>query len=133
MAEQVPTDIGKVEGAATGQGEQRKSDEGVGDDEGWDVVLVNKNVKCYACGRYGHYAKDKSKIGVPGKGKSKRKSKGKGTGGFGGGWTGKGKPKWGKVDGKGKGLGKGYQGACWNCAERDTNQPSGGFPNCTVG
>ena len=101
-------DIGGLEGEETGIEEKNEQEEGHGGDEGWDLDAVNRNVKCYACQGFGHYARDcawdKKKIGDQGK------SKGKGKGqypGKGGGKKGGGK--------KGGGKGKGSSVVCWNC------------------
>ena len=108
-----PMDIGGLEGEKTGTGDKKEQTEGYGGEEEWDVDAVNKNVKCYACNGFGHYARDcawdKKKIGEQGKakGKGEWQPKGKGGGKKGGGKKGAGK--------KGGGRGKGSWVVCWNC------------------
>jgi len=123
----VPMEIGMVDG-----------EEHYGEDEygrlpyHYDVDEVWPATQCYACGNYGHLARNcpgtaKGNQSGKGKGKSKGKSKGetmgkgakgqeKGKGGYKGvKGAGGGKAYFdGKGFGRGSG-GKGYQGECWRC------------------
>ena len=118
MAKPVPMDVSGLERGGDGQpwaGGGDGGDQGQGQ---WDVDAVRNSsgIKCYACGKYGHMARDcvwdRKKIGSKGK-------DGKGGGQWNkGGKQGKGNPGGGKgggkgKDGKGKGKGKGPQ--CWTC------------------
>ena len=85
MSRPIPMDIGGSEGERTGIEDKNEQEEGYGGDEGWDGDAVSKNVKCYACQGFGHYARDcawdKKKIGDLGKSKGKGKGQYQGKGG----------------------------------------------------
>ena len=92
-----PMDVGQVgEGGEQGDGEWLSED-------CYEVDAVTKG-NCYACGGWGHVARDCPTRASKGKGKSKGDAA-KGGGKFGG----KGVPN------KGIGKGFGYQGTCYNC------------------
>ena len=113
MSKPTPMDIGGLEGENKGIEDKKGQEEGYGEEEAWDVDALNKDVKCYACQGFGHYARDcawdKKKIGDQGKSKGKGKGQyqGKGGGKKGGGKKGAGK--------KGGGKGQGSGVVCWNC------------------
>ena len=91
------------------------------EEDGYGMDAVSPNTQCYACGGFGHMARNCGKAKGKGKaaGKSwgdKAKVKGKGEGKLG---FGKAAP-YGINKGKGKGSGAevktyGYQGTCWKC------------------
>ena len=120
MGRPVPMDLGQMEKGENEKGENSQMEWKTDWENEWNTDAVNKGggkgwkgggkgkgqMKCYACGEFGHLARDcawdKKKIGG-----WKRKGKG-GKGEY------KGK---GKGDQKGKGKGKGFQGNCYNCGK----------------